>query len=397
VLTASRFVAFVAGSFTAVLVLASVLDPDLFLHFEITPHRTVVFYITSFGGILAVARGMIPEDNRVYDSEELMLEVVRYTHYLPDIWRSHLHSKAVHDEFGKLFQMKVVTFTQELASVVLTPFILWHSLPPCAPAIVDFFREFTVHVDGLGYVCSFAVFDFERHGNVKFGAPTNVKDERLMSKEGKMEQSFLNFTAAHPEWVPSDPSGSLYLSRMADFGTRRRAAPRRSHPGPPTSPSKVPEQSASTTDEQLAARAREYERALAESQMAAVTRRRGALGASSMFVGQQPPGEMQASGMFQSALAQTAVLGDSGGTLPHASVGASEIASEDRAADGGIASGLEGSYVDGTARRSRGAAPGQSMQEEEDELADGGVLGLLAQIYSGPGEGRATGPGRGFK
>lgn len=57
-------------------------------------------------------------------------------------------------------------FIRELLSVVLTPFVLWFSLPNCAPAIVDFFREFTVHVDSLGYVCSFAVFDFRRHGNV---------------------------------------------------------------------------------------------------------------------------------------------------------------------------------------------------------------------------------------
>ena len=59
-----------------------------------------------------------------------------------------------------------MVFVQELVSVILTPFILWFSLPDCAPAIVDFFREFSVHVDGLGYVCSFAVFDFKRHGNV---------------------------------------------------------------------------------------------------------------------------------------------------------------------------------------------------------------------------------------
>lgn len=109
--------------------------------------------------------------------------------------------------------MKVMIFVRELLSVVLTPFVLCYSLPNCAPAIIDFFREFTIHVDSLGYVCSFAVFDFKRHGNVhvrslcniffflspyhsvalQFGAPTRVKDERFLSKEGKMEKSFLNF------------------------------------------------------------------------------------------------------------------------------------------------------------------------------------------------------------
>ena len=164
-----RFAAFVAGSFAAVLLLATVIDPDLFIHLEITPHRSVFFYLSVFGGILAVARGMIPEENRVFDSEVLMKALVQYTHYLPDEWRVQLHSKTVHTQFGELFMLKPVTFATELAGVVLTPFILWFALPPCAPAIVDFFREFTVHVDGLGYVCSFAVFDFQRHGNVKVG------------------------------------------------------------------------------------------------------------------------------------------------------------------------------------------------------------------------------------
>lgn len=63
--------------------------------------------------------------------------------------------------------MKVVVFLHELFSVLITPFVLWYSLPSCAAPIVDFFREFTVHVDGLGYVCSFAVFDFKRHGDVR--------------------------------------------------------------------------------------------------------------------------------------------------------------------------------------------------------------------------------------
>jgi autophagy-related protein 9 len=66
-----------------------------------------------------------------------------------------------------MFQMKLAIFAQEILSVILTPFILLFSLPACASRIIDFCREFTVHVSGIGYVCSFAVFDFKREGNVK--------------------------------------------------------------------------------------------------------------------------------------------------------------------------------------------------------------------------------------
>lgn len=46
--------------------------------------------------------------------------------------------------------------------MIITPFILWISLPKCSDKIIDFFRENTVHVHGLGYVCSYAMFDFNK-------------------------------------------------------------------------------------------------------------------------------------------------------------------------------------------------------------------------------------------
>ena len=91
----TSFVAFIAGSFAAVLVLASVIDPDIFLHFEISRGRTVLFYLGVFGSILAVARGMIPDENRVFDPELLMMEVITHTHYMPTEWKGQLHSKKV--------------------------------------------------------------------------------------------------------------------------------------------------------------------------------------------------------------------------------------------------------------------------------------------------------------
>ena len=237
-----------------------------------------------------MSRGMIPEENLVFDPEASLREVVRWTHYLPEGWEGKLHSQAVsrlilivgvalpiksrmylrrvsddqiHQEFGTMFAMKISIFFTELLSVLLTPFILWFSLPPCAGAIVDFFREFTVHVDGVGYVCSFAVFDFRRHGQSqearvraaddvdvpqkpngviegRIGAllggqavpapiaaararptnlsardrPANAREEAARNNDNhKMEKSFLHFKATHPDWVP-DPSSSIFLDRL---------------------------------------------------------------------------------------------------------------------------------------------------------------------------------------
>jgi autophagy-related protein 9 len=85
-------------------------------------------------------------------------------------------------EFSALYDLKIMVFLEEILSVLTTPFILWFSLPNCSDKVVDFFREFTVHVDGIGYVCSFAVFDFKRHGKVIFSV-RRVADIECCGKE----------------------------------------------------------------------------------------------------------------------------------------------------------------------------------------------------------------------
>lgn len=54
---------------------------------------------------------------------------------------------------------------QELISPLLTPYVLFFRLRPRAIDIVDFYRQFTIEVVGVGDVCSFAQMDIRKHGN----------------------------------------------------------------------------------------------------------------------------------------------------------------------------------------------------------------------------------------
>lgn len=195
----SRFVAFVTGALAAVLALASVIDPELFLGFEITADRTVLFYLGVFGTVWAVARGIVPEETLVFDPEYALNNVIEYTHYQPAHWRGRLHSDEVRKEFTRLYQLKIMIFAEELLSLIFTPFILWFSLPKCSDRLVDFFREFTLHVDGLGYVCSFAVFDFKLGANSAVprrpdeATRSRLREEYYSTKDGKMLASYYGF------------------------------------------------------------------------------------------------------------------------------------------------------------------------------------------------------------
>ncbi|KAF9931637.1 autophagy protein atg9 [Linnemannia zychae] len=212
---AEGFVAFISGSFAAVLALITIFDQELLLGLEITNDRTVFFYLGLFGTVMAVSRGMIPDQTESFDPELLIRGVVEHTHYMPSEWEGKLHTDEVRKQFALLFEYNAMLFLMEFMSLVLTPLMLCLSLANCSEKIVDFFREFTVHVDGIGYVCSFAVFDFKRHGNVKLGNHiTNTMNEHVVANESKMEKSFINFKHNNPDWEPNDPEGSVYLSKL---------------------------------------------------------------------------------------------------------------------------------------------------------------------------------------
>ena len=65
--------------------------------------------------------------------------------------------------------------------------------------LINFIQKHSVEVDDLGYICSYATFDFQKYGNMDFGSSYDASE--FKSKNGKMEKSFLNFKKQYPEWT----------------------------------------------------------------------------------------------------------------------------------------------------------------------------------------------------
>ncbi|KAI9658736.1 MAG: autophagy protein atg9 [Bathelium mastoideum] len=226
---ATAFVAFVSGALAGVLGLATLIDPELFLGFEITHDRTALFYLTVLTAIFAAARNSLPEETFVSDPELHLREVIERIHYKPAHWEDRLHSVDVRNEFSSLYQVKPVLFVEEMLGNLLTPFILLITLPKCSERVVDFFREFTIHVDGIGHVCSFAVFDFKKGANAAtetkgIEGATDFRDDYYSTKDGKMLASYYGFMADYG------------ASRAGRPGPHQRSSNKKSFRPPPAFP-----------------------------------------------------------------------------------------------------------------------------------------------------------------
>jgi len=210
--------------------------------------------------------------------------------------------------------------------------------------------------------------------------------EEFLELQGKFLHSGapshqLNYSvqAAHPEWQPTDPSGSLYLSKMADFNSARNAMRRR-----------LPEAtSAMVIAERRLAERMAHEKAMRFSHHTGLSRRNTGLGKAGL-----PMGESILSGPPSPATKHKTIpsIDDSVKAVDESAINpfpppeAQDIHPQDLVEDGGVGSELGESYVDGKVARASGVSGG-SQQHDSDRLEDGGMLGLLAQVYGGRGGG----------
>nr|XP_022914147.1 autophagy-related protein 9A [Onthophagus taurus]XP_022914148.1 autophagy-related protein 9A [Onthophagus taurus]XP_022914150.1 autophagy-related protein 9A [Onthophagus taurus] len=207
----ARCFMFMCSSILAVFIILTAYDPDVIS----VEHLLTV--MTVLGGLIPVCRAMIPDETTAYCPELLLANVLQYTDYLPPGWRGQAHTIRIRTEFQQLFQYKFVAILEELFSPLLTPYVLWTYFKPRSLDLVDFFRNFTVSVVGVGDVCSFAQMDVRRHGNPDWQETDSVaptpRDQYTQAEDGKTELSLMHFRTTNPQWIPP-PESMMFVENI---------------------------------------------------------------------------------------------------------------------------------------------------------------------------------------
>eukprot|EP00204_Picochlorum_oklahomense_P001958 CAMPEP_0118800670 /NCGR_PEP_ID=MMETSP1161-20130426/2480_1 /TAXON_ID=249345 /ORGANISM="Picochlorum oklahomensis, Strain CCMP2329" /LENGTH=355 /DNA_ID=CAMNT_0006728517 /DNA_START=255 /DNA_END=1322 /DNA_ORIENTATION=- len=220
----SRFLCYIAGSFAALLMALTLFEDDL-LEVDFMSGKQTVWWLAVLGVVLAVFRPMVVDKSTTsFDPELALLELAAHTHHYPRHWSGKAHTLDVQEEIEAMFRYRAAIFLEELASVILTPILLWRVLPTSASEIVAFLQSNTTYVPGLGDVCSFSAFDVSKHGNKKYGSSRNGP-KCLRSKQGKMEKSIMSFAAIYPTWNPPEQSKVLLSNVESVFQDENETLP----------------------------------------------------------------------------------------------------------------------------------------------------------------------------
>nr|XP_006059059.1 autophagy-related protein 9A isoform X3 [Bubalus bubalis] len=210
--------AFFAGSILAVLIALTIYDED------VLAVEHVLTTVTLLGVTVTVCRSFIPDQHMVFCPEQLLRVILAHIHYMPDHWQGNAHRSQTRDEFAQLFQYKAVFILEELLSPIVTPLILIFCLRPRALEIIDFFRNFTVEVVGVGDTCSFAQMDVRQHGHPQWlsGGQTEASVYQ-QAEDGKTELSLMHFAITNPGWQPPRES-TAFLGFLKEQVQRDGAA-----------------------------------------------------------------------------------------------------------------------------------------------------------------------------
>uniref|UniRef100_A0A3P9JEN5 Autophagy-related protein 9 n=1 Tax=Oryzias latipes TaxID=8090 RepID=A0A3P9JEN5_ORYLA len=221
----AKNIAFFAGSLLAVLIALTIYDED------VLAVEHVLSSITLLGVCITICRSFIPDKHMVFCPEQLLRVILAHIHYMPDHWQGNAHRYETRDQFSQLFQYKAVFILEELLSPVVTPIILIFCLRRKSLEIIDFFRNFTVEVIGVGDTCSFAQMDIRQHGHPAWMSEGKTEASIYQQAEdGKTELSLMHFAITNPHWQPPQET-THFISQLKERVHREAAgAPSETHP-----------------------------------------------------------------------------------------------------------------------------------------------------------------------
>ncbi|RWS14224.1 autophagy-related protein 9A-like isoform X2 [Dinothrombium tinctorium] len=228
----SNHVAFISAAILSVLIILTAYDEDV-----ITIEH-VITVMTGCGLALAIARSFMKTDMPLKHTQtELNFHILEHIHY-----KSHGYSPSstqAYQAMSTLFQYKIVRIFEELISPVVTPYILVKHFLPKSLEIVDFFRNYSVEVQGIGDVCTFAMMNIEKNGNPVWKAKSEERQftikpmtlnasvqvqpvpENLVTENGKLELSLINFKLTNPTWQPYNEQQQQFIDYVTNKATIR--------------------------------------------------------------------------------------------------------------------------------------------------------------------------------
>lgn len=168
-----RVIGFVAGTLLVMLLIVMMVNGD-------GDGNELLWWIGVLGAVVAVCRGQQGNPQHTDDPRRLIDSISLQLH-CDDATVNTMSDRQFHAALSHWYPLKAKVVLSDLIGTITTPLALLLALPHHAAAIIDFCREQTVYVEGVGWACAMTRPD--------------TGDTAMMDQ--KMRQSVMSFAARH--------------------------------------------------------------------------------------------------------------------------------------------------------------------------------------------------------
>ena len=149
----ARAVAFIIGSIVVWLLTLSLINEHVLLSLDISPGKSVLWWITVLSGAWVVCRSLLQAQHVFYprDALQTVKELVRH---LPSHFMENPGGRNTLRHFNHLFPLRVLLLIQEFAGLLVTPWILLRRVYPNAERIVQVYQDNTRYDELRGHYLS---------------------------------------------------------------------------------------------------------------------------------------------------------------------------------------------------------------------------------------------------
>jgi autophagy-related protein 9 len=166
----ARSVAFVIGSIVVWLLLLSFLNDRALLGLELSPSKTLLWWITVLSSVWVICRGMLQDQHVFYPGDALQV-VYSLTRRLPIHFVDNPGAQRTLKQFNQLFPLQILLLIQEFVGLLVTPWILLRRIYPKAENIIDSVKLHMQHTPEKHYFFGLdlehgvaeSVADFKEH------------------------------------------------------------------------------------------------------------------------------------------------------------------------------------------------------------------------------------------
>lgn len=183
---------FLLGTYLTILVCLTLWDERKVMYITLF-NRNLLWYVAILTTIITIARYTIVYQSTVDESaEEIMLHIVKHTHYYPNKWKNKCNDYYVFNEFKSLYKYEIFSILTELISVIVIPIYMIIKMPNNINDIIKFIEENTIIDKQIGYVCKHGILNYIPTFESREMETINIEDIGY-SEYNKQQRSSKNF------------------------------------------------------------------------------------------------------------------------------------------------------------------------------------------------------------